>query len=275
MKTFWNLRRRTLALFLAAAAVILAVMAAGLLLEEAAMVTDFTRRNLAPSLRFPFGTDWLGRDMLARTLAGLSLSIRIGVLTAAVSAVLAAAIGLAAATLGRRVDAALSWLMDLMMGIPHILLMLLISLACGRGFWGVVAGVSLSHWPSLARLLRGEVIQLREAVYLRTAAHLGVSRLGLVRRHILPHLLGQFLTGLVLQFPHAILHEASVTFLGFGLSSEQPAIGVILSESMRYLTTGRWWLALFPGLALAALVMLFAVMGERLRRLLDPSAAHE
>ncbi len=275
MKTFWNLRRRTLALFLAAAALILAVMAAGLLLEEAAMVTDFTRRNLAPSLRFPFGTDWLGRDMLARTLAGLSLSIRIGVLTAAVSAVLAAAIGLAAATLGRRVDAALSWLMDLMMGIPHILLMLLISLACGRGFWGVVAGVSLSHWPSLARLLRGEVIQLREAVYLRTAAHLGVSRLGLVRRHILPHLLGQFLTGLVLQFPHAILHEASVTFLGFGLSSEQPAIGVILSESMRYLTTGRWWLALFPGLALAALVMLFAVMGERLRRLLDPSAAHE
>ncbi|HIS51460.1 MAG TPA: ABC transporter permease [Candidatus Onthomonas avicola] len=275
MKTFWNLRRRTLALFLAAAALILAVMAAGLLLEEAAMVTDFTRRNLAPSLRFPFGTDWLGRDMLARTLAGLSLSIRIGVLTAAVSALLAAAIGLAAATLGRRVDAVLSWLMDLMMGIPHILLMLLISLACGRGFWGVVAGVSLSHWPSLARLLRGEVIQLREAVYLRTAAHLGVSRLGLVRRHILPHLLGQFLTGLVLQFPHAILHEASVTFLGFGLSSEQPAIGVILSESMRYLTTGRWWLALFPGLALAALVMLFAVMGERLRRLLDPSAAHE
>ena len=275
MRTFWNLRRRTLALFLAAAALILAVMAAGLLLEEAAMATDFTRRNLAPSLRFPFGTDWLGRDMLARTLAGLSLSIRIGVLTAAVSALLAAAIGLAAATLGRRVDAALSWLMDLMMGIPHILLMLLISLACGRGFWGVVAGVSLSHWPSLARLLRGEVLQLREAVYLRTAAHLGVSRLGLVRRHILPHLLGQFLTGLVLQFPHAILHEASVTFLGFGLSSEQPAIGVILSESMRYLTTGRWWLALFPGLALAALVMLFAVMGERLRRLLDPSAAHE
>ena len=275
MKTFWNLRRRTLALFLAAAALILAVMAAGLLLEEAAMVTDFTRRNLAPSLRFPFGTDWLGRDMLARTLAGLSLSIRIGVLTAAVSALLAAAIGLAAATLGRRVDAVLSWLMDLMMGIPHILLMLLISLACGRGFWGVVAGVSLSHWPSLARLLRGEVIQLREAVYLRTAAHLGVSRLGLVRRHILPHLLGQFLTGLVLQFPHAILHEASVTFLGFGLSSEQPAIGVILSESMRYLTTGRWWLALFPGLSLVLVVGLFALLGERVRYLLDPSSVHE
>ena len=119
------------------------------------------------------------------------------------------------------------------MGIPHILLVMLISLAFGRGFLGVVAGVSLSHWPSLARLVRGEVLQLRQAPYLLAAEKLGVSRRRLVRRHLLPHLLPQFLTGLILQFPHAILHEASVTFLGFGLSSEQPAIGVILSESMQ------------------------------------------
>ena len=79
----------------------------------------------------------------------------------------------------------------------------------------------------------------------------------------------------MLQFPHAILHESSVTFLGFGLSSEQPAIGVILSESMRYLTTGRWWLALFPGLALVGVVLLFAALGEQVRRLLDPSTLHQ
>ena len=175
--------------------------------------------------------------MLSRTLAGLSLSIRIGALTACVSAVIALALGVAAA-LSRRADAVLSWLIDLFLGIPHILLVMLISLACGRGFLGVVAGVSLSHWPSLARLVRGEVLQLRQAPYLLAAEKLGVPRGQLVRRHLLPHLLPQFLTGLVLQFPHAILHEASVTFLGFGLSSEQPAIGVILSESMQYLTTG-------------------------------------
>lgn len=97
----------------------------------------------------------------------------------------------------------------------------------------------------------------------------------IVRRHLLPHLLPQFLTGLILQFPHAILHEASVTFLGFGLSSEQPAIGVILSESMQYLTTGRWWLALFPGLALVGVVLLFAALGEQVRRVLDPSSVHQ
>ena len=271
----WNSRKKALLLFCTAAVLLCAVAVAGIFLEGRAMQTDFSQKNLAPSLQYPFGTDWMGRDMLARTLTGLSLSIRIGVLTAAVSAVIALAIGIAAALLGPKVDAALSWCMDLVMGIPHILLVMLISLAFGRGFAGVVAGVALSHWPSLSRVIRGEVLQLRQAAYVRAAEKLGVPRRRVVRRHILPHLLPQFLTGLILQVPHAILHEASVTFLGFGLSPEQPAIGVILSESMRYLTTGKWWLALFPGLALVLVVLLFAGMGERLRRLLDPASAHQ
>ena len=271
----FNRRKRTVVLLCLCAVLLTAVAGAGLLLAGEAMVTDFSRKNLAPCAGHLFGTDWMGRDMLARTLTGLSLSIRIGVLTAAVSAVVALVLGTAAATLGRRVDAAVSWLIDLVMGIPHILLVMLISLACGKGFTGVVAGVALSHWTSLARVLRGEVLQLREAPYVRVAEKLGRSKLQIVRRHLLPHLLPQFLTGLILQFPHAILHEASVTFLGFGLPPEQPAIGVILSESMRYLTTGKWWLALFPGLALVGTVVLFAVMGEHLRRLLDPASLHE
>lgn len=270
-----NQRQRALLLSAFAALVLLAVTVAGLLLADAAVVTDFSRKNLAPCLAYPFGTDWMGRDMLSRTLTGLSLSIRIGVLTAAVSAVVALAVGTAAATLGRRMDAVLSWCIDLVMGIPHILLVMLISLAFGKGFVGVVAGVSLSHWTSLSRLLRGEVLQLRGAPYVLMAEKLGRTKLQVARDHLLPHLLPQFLTGLILLFPHAILHEASVTFLGFGLSSEQPAIGVILSESMSYLTTGKWWLAFFPGLALVATVALFALLGDRLRRILDPATIHQ
>ncbi len=275
MDRLLNQRQRALLLSAFAALALLAVTVAGFLLSDAAMVTDFSRKNLAPCLAYPFGTDWMGRDMLARTLTGLSLSIRIGVLTAAVSAVVALAVGTAAATLGRRVDAVLSWCIDLVMGIPHILLVILISLAFGKGFVGVVAGVALSHWTSLARLLRGEVLQLRSAPYVLTAEKLGRTRLQVARDHLLPHLLPQFLTGLILLFPHAILHEASVTFLGFGLSSEQPAIGVILSESMSYLTTGKWWLAFFPGLMLVATVALFALLGDRLRRILDPATIHQ
>lgn len=270
-----NRRKSTILFLIAAVAILAAVTAAGILMEESAMETDFSRTNLKPSLEYLFGTDWMGRDMFARTIAGLSLSIRIGLLTAAVSAGAALVLGTAAAVLGRKADAVISWCIDLVMGIPHILLVMLISIACGRGFAGVVAGVSLSHWPSLARVIRGEVLQLRSAPYILAAEKLGVSRFDIARRHMVPHILPQFLTGMILLFPHAILHEASVTFLGFGLSSEQPAIGVILSESMRYLTTGKWWLALFPGLALVLTVILFAMLGERLRRLLDPASAHE
>lgn len=274
-KLFANRRQRALLLCAVLTALLCAVTAAGLALGDAALTTDFARKNLTPCPDAPFGSDWMGRDMFARTMAGLSLSIRIGLLTAAVSAVLALLAGVGAATLGGAVDAAVSYCIDLVMGVPHILLMLLVSLAFGRGFAGVVAGVALTHWPSLARLLRSEVLQLRQAPYLLVAEQLGVGWWQRVCRHILPHLLPQFLIGLILQFPHAILHEASITFLGFGLSSEQPAIGVILSESMRYLTTGRWWLAVYPGAALVGVVLLFAALGETLRRLLDPGSAHQ
>lgn len=270
-----NQRFRTVIFLIVAVVILAAVTAAGILTEGYAVETDFSQRNLSPSLQHLFGTDWMGRDMLARTLSGLSLSIRIGILTAVVSAAVALFLGTASAVLGRKADAVISWCIDLVMGIPHILLVMLISLACGRGFVGVVAGVALSHWPSLARVIRGELMQLRQAPYILVAEKMGVSKLQNVKRHMLPHLLPQFLTGLILLFPHAILHESSVTFLGFGLSSEQPAIGVILSESMQYLTTGKWWLALFPGLALVLVVVLFALLGERVRRMLDPSSVHE
>ena len=145
----------------------------------------------------------------------------------------------------------------------------------GKGFGGVAAGIALTHWPSLARLIRAEVIQLRESPYIQVAEKMGKSRWYIVRKHLIPHLLPQFLVGLVLIFPHAVLHESSLTFLGFGLSSEQPAIGIILSESMKYLITGKWWLALFPGIMLALVVVLFYKAGENLRKLTEPGSMHE
>lgn len=272
-KAWLNGRQRTLVLFLSALIFLGAITLWGQLFAEQAQVTDFSRKDLAPCARYPFGTDWMGRDMFLRTLTGLSMSIRIGLLAAGVSALAAAVLGTAAA-LGKTMDSAVTWLIDLVMGIPHILLLILISYACGKGFRGVVAGVALTHWTSLARVMRGEVLQLREAPYIKAAKKLGVGEFTLVCRHMLPHLFPQFLVGLILMFPHAILHEASITFLGFGLPPEQPAIGVILSESMKYLVMGKWWLAVFPGLLLVATVMLFDVAGESLRKLLDPGSAH-
>lgn len=268
--------RMTVAVLSVCAAVLLvAVVVAGIACAPQATATDLAARSLAPSLAHPFGTDRLGHDMLLRTLSGLSTSMLIGLVAVAVSSLIALVLGCASALGGRKVDAAITWLIDLMLGIPHIVLLILISYALGKGFWGVVAGIALTHWPSLARVVRAEVLQVKQAPYMAAARKLGAGRIEATVRHVIPHVLPQFLVGLVLMFPHAILHEASVTFLGFGLSPESAAIGIILSESMSYLSAGMWWLAFFPGLALVLVVMLFDACGSGLRRLLDPASAQE
>ena len=239
-----NRRRKSFALLILAAGLLVLAAVLGSFWKEAAIQTDFTRKNLAPCIRYPFGTDWMGRDMFVRTIAGLSLSIRIGLLTAAVSAAAAFLMGLCAAVCGKAADSIVQMLIDIVMGIPHMLLLILISFACGRGFWGVVWGIAFTHWASLARLIRGEVLQLKQSQYVKIAEKLGK---------------GKFY----------------IAFWGFGLSSESPAIGVILSESMKYLAMGKWWLALFPGLFLVGTVLLFHYIGQALCRLLDPGSVHE
>ena len=260
-----NQRQKARILLIFSVAFLAATAIFGVVLHDAAMVTDFSRKNIAPCLKYPFGTDWLGRNMFYRTLTGLSMSILIGVLAAGVSAVMALILGICAATLGKKVDSAISFAIDTVMGIPHILLLILISYAMGKG----------THWTSLARLIRGEVMQLRESEYIQIAGKLGLGKWEIAKKHIVPHVLPQFIVGLVLLFPHAILHESSITFLGFGLSTEQPAIGVILSESMRYLIMGKWWLAVFPGMMLVLTVVLFEKGGTALRQLLDPGSVHK
>lgn len=268
-------RRLTLAAFAVAVAALAAIVAAGLAVTGSAMDTDFALKNLAPSWEHPFGTDWMGRDMLLRTLAGLSTSVLVGLLAAGVSSVIALVLGAAAALGGKKVDAVVTWLIDLMMGVPHIVLLILISFAIGKGFWGVTIGVAITHWPSLARVVRAEILQCKESTFVAAARKLGQSPARIAVKHMLPYVLPQFLVGLILLFPHAILHEAAITFLGFGLPPEQPAIGVILSESMGYLSAGMWWLAVFPGLALIATVLLFDVAGSNLRKLVDPYSSQE
>lgn len=271
----FNQRRLTIMYLTSAVVFLLAIAIIGTLAGEAAITTNFTQKNILPNIAHPFGTDWLGRDMLARTLKGMSISIFIGLLASVVSALIAVILGTAAATLGKKVDAVITWFIDLIMGIPHLLLLILISYALGRGTFGVIVAVAISHWPVLTRVIRGEILQLKEANYIKIAGKLGQSKVSIAIKHMVPHIFPQFLVGLVLLFPHAILHEAAITFLGFGLPPEQPGIGMILSESMQYLSLGMWWLALFPGLALLLTVLLFDLLGGNMRKLIDPHSAQD
>lgn len=272
-----KMNRRTKAIVLVAGifAVLLGVYISGLVLSDDLIAADFSQKGQMPSLSHPFGTDMLGRDMLVRTLKGLSVSIVVGVVASSVSAVIALIIGVAAAAGKSWLDHFMNWLIDLVMGIPHTVLLILIAFACGKGLKGVLIGVAVTHWTGLARIIRSEVLQIRSQQYIEVSKKLGHSSWWITVHHILPHMVPQFIIGLILMFPHAIMHESSLTFLGFGLSPEQPAIGIILSESMQYLSTGMWWLAFFPGLMLVIIVLLFDRLGENLKKLIDPYSAHE
>lgn len=270
-----NRRTKTLVLSLFMAFLLIAIYAAGLLIPDALCAPDFTAARRSPSLLHPFGTDTLGRDLFWRTMKGLSVSLTVGIVASCISAVAAVFIGIGAAMGSKRVDGVISWVIDLVMGVPHTVLIILISFALGRGLKGLLAGIACTHWCSLARLIRSEVMQLRSQPYVAVSRKLGKSHSWILINHLLPHLLPQFLVGLILMFPHAILHEAAVSFLGFGLSPEMPAIGIILSESMKYLSAGVWWPAVFPGLSLLLIVLLIDKLGDSLRRVLDPYSAQE
>ena len=275
MKKRLNRRTRLLIYTVLIAVVILGAYLAGILIPDSAVEPNFMETKLAPSLQHPFGTDWLGRDLFLRTLKGLSVSLTVGIVASLISAVVAVFIGIAAATGSKVVDGVITWVIDLVMGVPHTVLVILISFACGRGLKGLLAGIAVTHWCSLARLIRGEVMQLRSQQYIAVSRRLGKSSGWILTRHLLPHLVPQFFVGLILLFPHAILHEASISFLGYGLPPEQPAIGIILSESMTYLSAGLWWPAVFPGLTLLLIVLLVDRLGDNLRMILDPYSAQE
>ena len=269
-----NLRQRTILLISLMSLLLMTVLASSLYIDSTSLSTNFDSRNLAPSLEHPFGTDWMGRDMFARTLTGLGLSIMVGAFASSISTSVSVFLGLLS-SMGKTADSFVSWLVDLFLSIPHLLLIILISIGLGGGATGVIIGVGLTHWTSLTRVVRAEIKQIKTQDYIHISSKFGKSNWWIARKHILPHLIPQFLLGMILVFPHAILHEASVTFLGFGLSPHEPAIGIILSESMRYLAAGYWWLAFFPGLSLLIVVLAVDVIGENLGKLMDPKKAHE
>lgn len=268
-------RKLTAVSVIVSAVLIVLIVVAGAILVPAAQQTDFAIKSLSPSLEHPFGTDWMGRSMFARTLSGLGLSIMVGLLAAIASSLIALILGAVAALGGKVADGVVSWMIDAMLGIPHIILLILISFALGGGFFGVCVGVALTHWPTLTRVIRAEILQCSRSDYVAAARKLGVSKIRIALTHMLPMLLPQFLVGMILMFPHAILHEAAITFLGFGLPPEQPAIGIILSESMSHLMAGMWWTAVIPGIALILVVMLFDLLGSGIRRMIDPYSSQE
>lgn len=267
-------RRRTVWVTAALVAFVIAVILAGIWAEGPAGTTSLDDRRHSPSWGAWFGTDWLGRDMLARTLVGLKLSLFVGVVAATISALIALALAAASAVFGGWVTAIVNWLVDLFLALPHLVLLILIAFALGGGTKAVVIAVAVTHWPSLTRVLQAQAKVVVSSDYVALSRSFGRSRRFVMGRHVARHLVPHFVVGLVLLFPHAILHEAALSFLGLGVDPSRPAIGILLSESMRFLSTGMWWLAVLPGVCLLLVVKTVDVIGDNLRRLTDPRSHH-
>ena len=267
-----NLRTKTLVIIAISILVIVSIFISGYFIRD--IPSNFASANQMPSLEHLFGTDWMGRDMFQRTIAGLGLSIMVGFIASAVSTCISIILGLFS-SFNRFADEFVAGIIDLFGSIPHILLIILVSIMFGGGVYGVIMGVGLTHWTPLARVLRSEVKEIKTKEYIHLAENLGKSRVWIAIKHILPLIVSQIIVGVILMFPHAIMHEAAITFLGFGLPPHEPAIGVILSESMHYLSSGYWWLAFYPGVSLLLVVLLFDLIGENVEKLLNPETAQE
>ena len=267
-----NLRTKTIIIIVLSAIVIVSILISGSFIKE--IPTSFVNANQLPSLEHLFGTDWMGRDMFQRTIAGLSLSLTVGFIASAVSTLISVILGLFS-SFNRFTDEIVAGIIDLFGSIPHILLIILVSIMFGGGTMGVIMGVGLTHWTPLARVLRSEVKEIKTKEYIHLSENLGKSKVWIAVKHLLPLLISQIIVGIILMFPHAIMHEAAITFLGFGLPPHEPAIGVILAESMNYLSSGYWWLAFYPGMSLLIVVLLFDFIGESVEKLLNPETAQE
>ncbi len=270
-----NRRFSTLVFLISSLSILIILLLIGIILPQSTVDINLSDIKQAPSAHHIFGTDWLGRDMLCRTLKGLSVSMEVGIITAVASCVIAVILGASAAYFGGKVDSVIKWLTDVTMGMPMTIFLIMISVLVGKGKKGIILGVVLTHWVHLARIIRVEVMQIRNRQYIAQSRSFGKSGFYILKNHIIPAILPQFIVGVVLLFPHAILHEAAITFLGFGIPPDQPAIGIILSEAMGYLNTGMWWLAVFPGVVLVVIVRIFDKLGERLNYMLNPTTGQQ
>lgn len=219
--------------------------------------------------RFYLGTDRYGRDILSRLIVGSRVSISVGLVAVALSLTIGIILGSLAGYYGGITDDAVMWVINVLWAIPTLLLVFAITLTIGKGFWEIFVAIGLTMWVSAARLIRGQVLVIREMEYVTAAKALGLSNMRIIFRHILPNIAGPLMVIAASNFATAILLEAGLSFLGIGVQPPQPSWGLMIKEHYNFLLTNRPLLAIIPGIAIMLLVYAFNILGNALRDVLD------
>ena len=224
----------------------------------------------ATGYTFWLGTDGAGRDLVSAIIYGLRISLSVGVISGLIAMVIGAAVGLTAAYAGGRTETLIMRVVDLQLSFPAILLALMLIAVLGKGIDKIIVALVTVQWAYYARTVRGSALVESRKDYVEAARCLGLSRNRILFRQILPNCLPPLIVVATVQTAHAIALEATLSFLGVGLPQTEPSLGLLISNGFEYMLSGRYWIALFPGIALLLTIVAINLVGDQLRDVLNP-----
>lgn len=224
----------------------------------------------APSLAHLFGTDPYGRDLFSRVVFGLRIALKVAIISIGIQLALGIVVGLSAGYFGGKTDRVLSFIMEVFMSIPSMILAFTFVTVLGSDLDNAIIAVALASWPNYARMIRTKTIEIKSKAYIKIAQTYGESHLSIMFRYILPNLLPSIVELSSTRLPNAIVSTTALSFLGLGAQSPSPDWGLALSEAVPYVTTAPW-LCIFPGLALVLLTYMFSIVGETIRDVFNPN----
>lgn len=237
--------------------------------------TNLDEVLLPPSWQHPLGTDDLGHGLLLRSVYGMRISFTVGALSAVTATVLGTVVGAVSGALGGWTDRVVMRLVDATAAVPHLVLGIFIVALFQPSLTAVVASIGLTHWLTVARIVRAEILTLRERPYIDAAVSGGSGRMRVLVRHLVPGVAPRALLAGTLLVPHAIFHESALSFLGLGLPPHLPSLGVMIDQGQSGLLSGAWWSALVPGFFIIVPTLAIAGLSERMHRRLNPQHSPE
>lgn len=269
MKRLWRENKLASASAIVIVLFILAAIFAPLLTPYTFDGMDLLHRLAPPSKEHLLGTDEAGRDVLTRLLYGARISLLVGIVPTIISMLVGAVLGIIAGYNGGWVDSLIMRLADIMLAFPSMFLAMVIMYTLGDGMINIFLALALVNWASVARIVRSETLKLRESEFVEAARSIGVKRVVIMLRHILPNCIPSLIVLFTLNIPSAILSESSLSFLGIGIKAPQASWGLMVNTGRQFLYS-QPWLSLSPSIAIMLIVLSFNFLGDGLRDVLDP-----